>query len=132
MLRLLPPLCWTGLIAYLGGSQWDGAHSSAWIIPLLRALLPAASPEALATLHLVIRKYAHVLEYAVLAGLWRRSLGRAWPALGLAGATAVLDELRQSVSPGRTASFHDALLDCAAAGVVLLVLASLGQRRTTS
>ncbi len=52
MLRLLPPLCWTGLIAYLGGSQWGGAHTSAWIIPL-RALLPAASPEALATLHLL-------------------------------------------------------------------------------
>jgi len=53
-------------------------------------------------------------------------------ALGLAGATAVLDELRQSLSPGRTASFHDALLDGAAAGVMLLVLAALGQRRTTS
>jgi hypothetical protein len=51
MLRLLPPLCWTGLIAYLGGSQWGGAHTSAWIIPLLR--MPAASPEALATLHLL-------------------------------------------------------------------------------
>lgn len=25
MLRLLPPLCWTGLIAYLGGSQWGAA-----------------------------------------------------------------------------------------------------------
>ena len=78
MLRLLPPLCWTGLIAYLGGSQWAGAHTSGWIIPLLRALLPAASPEALATLH------------------------------------------------------QDALLDGAAAGVMLLVLAALGQRRTTS
>jgi len=82
MLRLLPPLCWTGLIAYLGGSQWGGAHTSGWIIPLLRALLrailPAASPEALATLH------------------------------------------------------QDALLDGAAAGVMLLVLAALGQRRTTS
>jgi hypothetical protein len=34
MLRLLPPLCWTGLIAYLGGSQWGGAHTSAWIVLL--------------------------------------------------------------------------------------------------
>ena len=75
MLRLLPPLCWTGLIAYFGGSQWSEAHTAAWLGPILRALLPIASPEELATVHLLIRKAAHVIEYAVLAVLWRRSIG---------------------------------------------------------
>jgi len=46
--------------------------------------------------------------------------------------TGLIAYLRQSLSPGRTASFHDALIDCAAAGVTLLVLAALGQRRLTS
>jgi VanZ family protein len=119
MLRLLPPLCWTGLIAYFGGGQWSGDHTSAWLGPLLRALLPTASPEALATAHLLIRKAGHVIEYAVLAGLWRRGLGGAWAPLGLAVLTACLDELRQSFTPGRGGSMVDVLLDGAAAAMAL-------------
>jgi VanZ family protein len=119
MLRLLPPLCWTGLIAYFGGGQWGGAHTAAWLGPLLRMLLPAASPEALATGHLLIRKAGHVFEYAVLAGLWRRGLGGGWAPLGLAVLTAGLDELRQSFTPGRVGSVADVLLDGVAAASAL-------------
>jgi VanZ family protein len=123
MLRLLPPLCWTGLIAYFGGGQWDGAQTAAWLGPLLRALLPAASPEALAAAHLLIRKAGHVIEYAVLAGLWRRGLGGAWAPLGLAVLTACLDELRQSFTPGRDGAMADVLLDSAAAVTALGLIA---------
>jgi VanZ family protein len=123
MLRLLPPLCWTGLIAYFGGDQWGGAHTSAWLGPLLRALLPTASPEALAAAHLFIRKGAHVIEYAVLAGLWRRGLGGAWASLGLAVLTACLDEFRQLFTPGRVGSVVDVFLDGAAAAAALGLIA---------
>jgi VanZ family protein len=123
MLRLLPPLCWTGLIAYFGGGQWGGAHTAAWLGPLLRALLPAASPEALATAHLLIRKAGHVIEYAVLAGLWWRGLGGGWAPLGLAVLTACLDELRQAFTPGRVGSMVDVLLDGAAAATALWLVA---------
>ena len=124
MLRLLPPLCWTGLIAYSGGGQWSGDHTAAWLDPLLRALLPTASPEALAAAHLLIRKAGHVIEYAVLAGLWRRFLGGgAWAPLGLAVLTASLDELRQSFTPGRVGSLVDVLLDGAAAAAALGLIA---------
>ena len=119
MLRLLPPLCWTGLIAYFGGGQWSGDHTSAWLGPLLRALLPTASPEALAAAHLLIRKAGHIIEYAVLAGLWRRGVGGAWTPLGLAVLTACLDELRQLFTPGRVGSMVDVLLDGAAAATAL-------------
>ena len=129
MLRLLPPLCWTGLIAYFGGSQWSGAHTAAWLGPLLSALLPFASPEELATVHLLIRKAAHVIEYAVLAVLWRRSVGGAWGPLGLAVLTASLDELRQSFTPGRGGSMADVLLDGAAAAMALALMAARGRRR---
>ena len=132
MLRLLPPLCWTGLIAYFGGGQWSGAHTAAWLSPLLRALWPAASPEALAAIHFVARKAAHVIEYAVLAGLWWRALGGAWAPLALALVTAILDELRQSFMPGRVGSVGDVLLDCVAAGAALLCLAKLRWRRVTA
>jgi len=129
MLRLLPPLCWTGLIAYFGGGQWGGVHTAAWLGPILRALLPAASPEALAAAHLLIRKAGHVVEYAVLAGLWRRSLGSAWTPLGLAVLTACLDELRQSFTPGRVGSMVDVLLDGAAAATALGLIAMRARRR---
>jgi VanZ family protein len=123
MLRLLPPLCWTGLIAYFGGGQWGGAHTAAWLGPLLRALLPAASPEELAAAHLLIRKAAHVIEYAVLAGLWRHGLGGAWAPLGLAVLTACLDELRQWFTLGRVGSMADVLLDGAAAATAIGLIA---------
>jgi VanZ family protein len=119
MRRLLPPLCWTGLIAYFGGGQWGGAHTAALLGPLLRALLPTASPETLAAAHLLIRKAGHAIEYAVLAGLWRRGVGGAWAPLGLAVLTACLDELRQSFTPGRVGSMTDVLLDGAAAATAL-------------
>src|SRR5574342_13870 len=111
MSGLLPPLSWTGLIAYFGGGQWSGADTAVWLDPLLRALMPAASPEELATAHLLIRKAAHAFEYSVLVVLWRRSLGGAWAPLGLAVLTACLDELRQWFTPGRGGSMADVLLD---------------------
>ena len=123
MLRLLPAICWTGLIGYFGSSQWSGEHTAAWLDPLLRALLPTATPEELATAHLLIRKLSHVIEYAVLAGLWRRGLGGAWAPLGLAVLTACLDELRQSFTPGRLGSLADVLLDGAAATTALGLIA---------
>ena len=123
MLRLLPPLCWTGLIAYFGGGQWGGAYTAAWLGPLLRALLPTASPEELTAAHLFIRKAAHVIEYAVLAGLWRRCVGGAWAPLGLTVLTACLDELRQSFTPGRVGGMADVLLDGAAAATALALIA---------
>ena len=123
MLRLLPPLCWTGLIAYFGGSQWGGAHTAAWLGPLFHALLPTASPEALAAVHLLIRKAGHVVEYAVLAGLWQRGVGGAWAPLGFAVLTACLDEFRQSFTPGRVGSMADVLLDGAAAATALGLIA---------
>jgi len=123
MLRLLPPLCWTGLIAYLGGGQWGGAHTAAWLGPLLLALLPTASPEALEMAHFLIRKAGHVIEYAVLAGLWRRGLGGTWAPLGLAVLTACLDELRQWFTPGRGGSMADVLLDGAAAATAIGLIA---------
>lgn len=129
MLRLLPPLCWTGLIAYFGGAQWGGAHTAAWLGPLLRALLPTASPEVLTAAHLLIRKAGHVVEYAVLAGLWRRGLGGAWAPLGLAVLTACLDELRQWFTPGRVGSMADVLLDGAAAATAIGLSALRARQR---
>lgn len=129
MLWLLPPLCWTGLIAYFGGGQWSGDETAAWLGPLLHAFLPGASPELVQTAHVLIRKSGHVFEYAVLAILWHRAVGGAWLPLVLAVLTASLDELRQWFTPGRVGSVYDVLLDGTGAVAALFLAITLRARR---
>jgi VanZ family protein len=70
----------------------------------------------------ILRKCAHVTEYAILGALLYRALGRA-PAAWLAGvAYAATDELHQRFVAGRHASPLDVAIDAAGvlAGVLLL------------
>ncbi|MGH7317831.1 MAG: hypothetical protein ACREJS_16405, partial [Candidatus Rokuibacteriota bacterium] len=68
-LRLLPPLAWSGLIAWFSGVGWSGGATMPLFEPWLRALLPWAAPEQIAGAHWLLRKTGHVVEYAVLARL---------------------------------------------------------------
>jgi len=129
MLWLLAPLGWTALIAYLGRSQWGGEQTASWIEPILRGLLPFAAPYLVELIHAIIRKGAHVFEYAVLATLWRRAVGGSWLALALSVITASLDELHQSFEPGRGANIYDVLLDSTAAAAALALAAVWRTRR---
>src|SRR5207245_1884182 len=78
----------------------------------------------IAALHALIRKGAHVTEYAVLAALWfvaltrERGLSRrraAWLAFVVAVGWAFLDELHQATEPSRTASAMDVAIDATGA-----------------
>jgi len=115
-LRWGPLLIWMGVISGLSTDAFSAAETSRFILPILRWLLPYASPETLNSLHAVIRKAAHVTEFAVLSFLWYRALEwsrtkwRAASALWaflLAGAFGALDEAHQLVVPSRTASIVD-------------------------
>jgi VanZ family protein len=128
MLWLLPPLCWTGLIMYLGGGQWSSEETSAFLGPMLRALLPGFSPEFLGAVHFLIRKTAHLSEYGVLAVLWRRATRRSWIALFLCVLTASVDEFRQLFTPGRVGSVYDVLLDGTGAAAFLALVSALRSR----
>jgi VanZ family protein len=125
--RLLPAVLWTGLVAWFSGASW-GASGTDFLGRYLSALVPWAMPEQIQAGIGLMRKGAHVAEYAVLAVLWRVAwtpLGRwSWmPALVLAIATAILDELHQSTTSTRTGSAGDVLLDTAgaSAGLALAV-----------
>jgi VanZ family protein len=76
----------------------------------------------LGTWDYVLRKCAHMAEYAVLAVLLRRALGRTAPALLLASAYAVTDEFHQTFVAGRHGSPVDWAIDTVGAllGLVLL------------
>ena len=71
---------------------------------------------------LVLRKLAHLLEYAVLGALLFRALGREPLAVALGAAYAVTDEVHQAFVPGREAAPVDWLIDTVGvvAGVILL------------
>ncbi len=70
---------------------------------------------------LLLRKLAHVAEYAVLGALLHRALRRPVPAFALGVAYAASDELHQHFVAGRRAAPLDVLID--AVGVALGVLA---------
>jgi VanZ family protein len=126
--RLLPPLAWTALIAWFSAASWSASETGLLLLPVLRALAPWAAAEQLAAAHWLIRKTAHVVEYAVLAGLWRRTLAApgspgGWGALGLSVLTAALDEAHQSTTLTRTGSVADVVLDASGAAAALAALA---------
>src|SRR5438067_13403916 len=75
----------------------------------------------LGTWDYVLRKCAHVTEYAILGALLLRALGRQLPAFLAAVAYAATDEFHQHFVRGRHPSPVDVAID--AAGVVLGVLA---------
>ena len=69
----------------------------------------------------VLRKCAHATEYAVLAVLLIRALGRELPAFALGVAYAASDELHQHFVRGRHASPVDVAIDAAGLAIGLLV-----------
>jgi VanZ family protein len=73
----------------------------------------------LGTWDLVLRKLAHMTEYAILAALLLRALRRAAPAALLAIAYAASDELHQHFVSGRHASPVDVAIDAVGVGVGL-------------
>jgi VanZ family protein len=82
--------------------------------------IPSLS-SGLGTWDTVLRKCAHVLEYAILGALLLRALGRIGPAFLVAVAYAATDEIHQHFVRGRHASPIDVAID--AAGVALGILA---------
>jgi VanZ family protein len=120
----LPPLGWMVVIVWLSSARWGADETQSMLTPLLVVMLPRATPSEIAMVHGLIRKGAHVGEYAVLAALWYRALVRG-AALGPANATrtalaiavgwALLDESYQLSVPNRSGSLVDVGIDAAGA-----------------
>jgi VanZ family protein len=123
------------LIFVMSSDFGSAAHTSRIIEPLILWINPNASPETLAHLHFLVRKFGHLSEYAVLALLVLRAIRltarptlarwswqRAGIALLIAAAYAATDEWHQSFVPTRTAAFDDVLIDStgALAGLMLV------------
>src|SRR5436190_2185300 len=69
----LPVLLWM-IFIYVGSTDLMSAeHTSRFLVPLLRWLAPDLSGEAVAAIQLIIRKCAHIAEYAILAAFLLRA-----------------------------------------------------------
>jgi VanZ family protein len=123
----LPVLAWMILI-FIGSSDLMSAeHTSRFIGPFLRWFAPDISDATVASIQFIVRKCAHLTEYAVLAALlWRAFRQLPLPrvfgiAFVIAAVFAALDEFHQSFVVSRTGSPWDVMIDCigALAGLVL-------------
>jgi VanZ family protein len=136
----LPLLIWFGVIFVGSTSVMSAEHTSRYIVPFLLWLKPGMSPKAIWTVHVVVRKFAHITEYAILGLLMWRAL-RSVPSLhtktllifgvALLGCAlfAASDEFHQTFVKSRTPSVHDVLLDVGGAFIGLLIAVSFANRR---
>ena len=120
----LPALVWMGLIFSGSSDRASFSRSSRIIGPIVRWLFPHVSDEAVHAMVILIRKCAHLAEYAILALLVWRALRKPrkedarpwlWSEAGLALAVtavyAASDEFHQLFVAFRQASVWDVLLD---------------------
>lgn len=141
----LPVLIWMVLIFSGSTDLMSSQRTSRIIGPLVRWVFPSLPEETVGQVVFVVRKTAHVTEYALLAMLlWRalrrpaRSDPRPWSwrepawALALAVLYAVSDELHQSFVASRFGSALDVCLDGAGAagGLLVVWVASHWRKRT--
>ena len=147
---LLVAVLWTGVIFLFSSRGWaDSNRTSTSLASLVSNLLipdfsswgPSVQAEWLSGINSLLRKVAHVFEFALLGALsylaalhFSDRLRRRRPSTKLGvGITAfypcaviaALDELLQRYSAGRTPSPRDMLLDCAGAVVGIVVCACL-------
>jgi VanZ family protein len=121
-----PLLVWLAAMFFFSTGAMSANHTSRFLEPLIRFLMPWASYPTVLGVHMGIRKLGHVSEYAFLTVLAFRAVrgGRTSPrwtpswasaAFAIAVAYAALDELHQGFVSTRSASVFDVLTDAAGA-----------------
>jgi VanZ family protein len=138
----LPVLLWMALIFSASSDQLSFQHSSRIIAPFIRWLIPSVSETAVHGIVVLVRKGAHLTEYAVLALLvWRlmerlsTHLTDSWRwsnairTLLVVMLYAASDEFHQSFVPSRQASIWDVLIDTTGGFFALLLVWFLGRWR---
>jgi VanZ family protein len=124
-----PVVLWLAIMLLGSTDLMSADHTSRFLTPLLRWFDPGISPRTIAQVHLLVRKAAHVAEYAILSGLLFRALrgvvGSFWRRAGIAFVPALIfaaaDEYHQSFVPSRTSSLGDICIDYAGALLGILM-----------
>ena len=138
----LPVIVWLGVIFFGSTDLLSAEHTSRFIVPFLRWVIPDISPETLAEIHFIIRKCMHLGEYAILGLLLLRAATlmtnsrRSIPILYLIVLAVCLfvaatDELHQAFVASRGASVRDVAIDSSGAILGLLIGAIFQISRST-
>jgi VanZ family protein len=125
----LPVLVWMIFIFIGSGDLLSAEHTSRFIGPFLRWFASDITEATIASVQLVVRKGAHLTEYAILAALLyraiRQSMARLWTAAGFAFLVAAiyasLDEFHQAFIVSRTGSPWDVMIDVIGAAIGLAI-----------
>lgn len=129
------------MISLASSNEFSADNTSRIVRPLLLWLFPNITEESIGLAHFLIRKAAHLTEYAVLGWLAARAFTGSsrelfrhkWFFVSLLLITlhALLDELRQSFVPSRTGSLYDSGIDIVG-GLIGLTWFSYFHSRATS
>ena len=125
-------LVWAGFISWFSTGAFSAHSTNNYIDPVLRFFFGELSPQGFRLAHSVVRKAAHLLEYAVLAILLCRALTAPGARITVAvmvravvicALYASADEFHQTFEPDRTGSPVDVLIDSSGAVVATLLIA---------
>ncbi len=127
----LPVLLWMALIFLMSTDLFSSANTLSVIKPVIQFFRPGISSARLVTIHSIIRKCAHVVEYFIFGMLlfWAFCRGSkekgSWQWAGLSLIVIIIyaagDEFHQSFISSRTASPVDVGIDTMA-GMLALIL----------
>ena len=138
----LPVLAVMALVFSASSDAGSWQRSSRIIRPLVRWMFPNLDDDSVHTVVVVVRKCAHLTEFALLAVLIWRALaqppmqpGQRWKwatarlAFVITLVYAAADEFHQSLVPGRQAAIQDVVLDGCGAVLGLFLLWAFGRWR---
>jgi VanZ family protein len=137
-----PVVLWVALIWTMSSEPFAASHTGSLVAAVVRLVLPDIRLDTLQTIHAILRKAAHVIEYAMLGVLTCNAFRRQEPGwsgvrrvlftVALGVACALVDEGHQALVPARTGSHRDVLLDTTAAALAAwLVCSRLDSERVT-
>ena len=136
--RYGPVILWMAFILLASSSGFSAINTSRIVRPLLVWFFPDITEERINLAHFLVRKAAHITEYAILGWLTARALSTSshknlrqrWFLVSLLPIllVALVDEYHQSFVPSRTASVYDSAIDIAGGLLGLIAFAYLRQR----
>lgn len=142
LLDWLPPLLWMAGIFSVSSDSGSAQHSSRMFVPLMHWLFPLMAQARIEDFHFLLRKCAHLSEFAVLAVLMWRAIRHLVPnppqpwqwsqaaiALSIVAFYAASDEFHQSYVPGRTGQVSDVFIDTSGGAIGLGLLWLVGKLR---
>lgn len=128
--RWLPVVVWAGVISWFSTDAFSARSTNSYIDPVLRFFFGELTPAGFRFAHSIVRKSAHLTEYAILGALIGRALTEpgaritrsvAIRAVLCCAAYATLDEFHQTFVASRTGSPIDVLIDSSGATIGTLV-----------